>query len=54
MKKVTKRTTTREGSRLTLHRETLRGLDDSALDLIAGGVTYYCHSGGTHSACSNC
>jgi hypothetical protein len=39
---------------LALHRETLRGLDRAALERAAAGATYYCHSGGYVSACSNC
>jgi hypothetical protein len=40
--------------RLILHRETLRGLDRAALERVAGGTTYRCHSGGYVSACSDC
>jgi hypothetical protein len=42
------------GAELILHRETLRALDRAALESAAAGATYYCHSGGYVSACSNC
>jgi hypothetical protein len=51
MKKAAQRTTTQEGFRLTLHRETLRELDTAALPKIGGGATYRCHSGTNASFC---
>lgn len=43
-----------ESGGIALHRETLRGLEGTALERVAAGATYYCHSGAYHSACSNC
>jgi hypothetical protein len=53
MKKMTT-PLTKDSFRLKLHRETLRTLGERELREAAGGATYYCHSGGTHSACSQC
>ncbi len=51
MKKAAQRTTTQEGSRLTLHCETLRELEAAVLPKIGGGATYRCHSGTNVSFC---
>ncbi len=51
MKKAAQSTTNQEGSRLTLHRETLRGLEAAVLPKIAGGASYRCHSGTNVTFC---
>lgn len=51
MKKTTP--TTKGSFKLKLNRETIQNLEEPALQEVAGGATYRCHSGGI-SFCSDC